>query len=304
MRLLNTSSLEFEEFFDSDIPPYAIPSHRWGRKEVTYKEMRKRTAKPGLGQKKIEMFCRMVASLHYLEWAWVDTCCIDKRSSAELSEAINSMYKWYRRSVVRYVYLSDVELSPGALGTCDSSEGSPQLISYPDIKQQFHHSRWFTRGWTLQELLAPEKVLFFDSSWTRIGDRQDLALEISSVTKIHKQYLVCDEQCEPISKASAARKMSYASRRSTSREEDMVYCLLGLFDVNMPLLYGEGAVESFRRLQVEILQKFNDESLFAWTAVLPASGMLAVHPNYFVGSGNIISRSETPETDILRPPYE
>ncbi|KAL8713126.1 MAG: hypothetical protein Q9220_002647 [cf. Caloplaca sp. 1 TL-2023] len=304
MRLLNTSSLEFSEFFDSNIPKYAILSHRWGSREVSYKEMRKRSAPPGPGLTKIENFCKMAMKLHSLEWAWVDTCCIDKRSSAELSEAINSMYKWYQRSSVCYVHLSDVELSPEESISWDIFGEPSQFRSYAGFDRQFCESRWFTRGWTLQELLAPGEVLFFDINWAQIGNRSNLAEKISSITRIHEHYLTHFAIHGPIMTASVAQKMSYASQRVTSREEDMAYCLLGLFDVNMPLLYGEGAAASFRRLQIEILQKSDDESLFAWTSDEPVSGMLAFSPSCFAGSGNIVQKTRNPELDLERASYK
>lgn len=302
MRLLNTTSLEFEEFFNSNIPNYAILSHRWGPKEVSFKEMRKHAAPPGPGLAKIKNFCQM-AKNNGLKWAWIDTCCIDKRSSAELTETINSMYKWYACSAVCYAYLSDVKLLPEVLAILNPSLSASWLDKRPEIKRSFHDSRWFTRGWTLQELLAPEHVIFFDVNWTEFGYRSELADEISSITKIPKPYLQSDSQNEPISKASIARKMSLASHRVTSREEDMAYCLLGLFDVNMSLIYGEGAVRSFHRLQIEIMRNSNDESLFAWTSDQPASGMLADRPSYFVDSGRIELESMHAEFGALRPPF-
>ena len=298
MRLLHTTTLEFEEFFDSNIPPYAILSHCWGSKEVTFKEMRKRTAPPGPGLAKIQKFCQMAVKMHGLEWAWIDTCCIDKRSSAELSEAINSMYKWYRRSEVCYAHLSDVELSPRDLPKPKRSQPGTDLI------ERFRNSRWFTRGWTLQELLAPKDVIFFNTEWDRLGDRDDLAHEIAAITRIQRKYLSRYKFTEPIWRASVARRMSWASLRVTSREEDMAYCLLGLFGVNMPLLYGEGAIKSFQRLQIEIMQSSEDESIFAWTSDEPSSGLLAARPSCFAGSGDILPASIWLKAESARPRYK
>jgi hypothetical protein len=165
-------------------------------------------------------------------------CCIDKGSSAELSEAINSMFRWYERAVVCYVYLSDIH----------STEAS-------DINT----AKWFRRGWTLQELLAPATVRFYTASWNFIGTKLDLISTITSVTGIDADTL----RGADLDHISIAKKMSWAATRETTRVEDGAYCLLGIFDVNMPLLYGE-AERAFQRLQEEILKVSNDQSLFAW----------------------------------------
>ena len=264
MRLLNTKSFEFEEFFDSQIPKYAILSHRWGSEEVSFQEFRKGKKKDSQGYNKIRRCCA-VADRRGLDWVWIDTCCIDKKSSAELSEAINSMYRWYKLAVECYAYLSDVKWE---YEDCEAS------------KVAFRQSVWFTRGWTLQELLAPANVVFFDRDWKTFGTKEDLSKEISDVTGIMvrhltSRYLVC-----------VATRMSWVSRRATSRIEDMAYCMLGLFNVNMPLMYGEGE-KAFMRLQLEIIKNTDDESIFAWTSSQTSSGMLASHPSYFAESGDI-----------------
>ena len=172
MRLLNTESLRFSEFFDSDVPVYAILSHRWGPREISFKEVRNRTAPPGPALRKFERCCQLAVSKS-LQWVWIDTCCIDKRSSAELSEAINSMFKWYHRSEVCFVHLSDFQLSPTELSRMKVSLYDVDWTAKDtDFAQRFNASVWFTRGWTLQELLAPETVIFFDAEWNEIGTRQ------------------------------------------------------------------------------------------------------------------------------------
>ena len=264
MRLLHTRSLQFEEFFDSEIPRYAILSHRWEKKEVSFQEFEqaKEEAWPALS--KIRNFCQLAASQGF-EWGWVDTCCIDKKSSAELSEAINSMYRWYANAGECYAYLSDVQAGK----------------DLADLKVSFAKSAWFTRGWTLQELLAPHTVSFFDCEWNYIGDKMGLSKEISAATGIQSQHP------NDIKYACVAVKMSWISRRQTSRVEDMAYCLLGIFDVNMPLLYGEGR-KAFIRLELEILKKSNDESIFAWTSETLYPGLLAEWPDVFASSADIV----------------
>ena len=266
MRLLNTKSHTFKDFFDSDIPAYAILSHRWGDDEITLQEFRKGKNRDSQGYAKVKRFCAL-AEKRGLAWVWVDTCCIDKKSSAELSEAINSMYRWYKNAEECYVYLSDVAWNS------QDVESSKVL---------FTQSSWFTRGWTLQELLAPSEVIFFDSAWYRFGTKKTLATQISASTDI-----ALDEMQYPLG-ACIAQKMSWVSRRQTSRSEDMAYCMMGLFDVNMPLLYGEGGPKAFMRLQLEIIKQSDDESIFAWT--LPKDfhyGLLAPWPTCFANSGDI-----------------
>lgn len=237
MRLINTTTFELEEYFGSNIPKYAILSHAWGIEEVSFQDWAnpsRRIAKAGY--LKIDSACRQ-ARTDGLDYLWVDTNCIDKSSSAELTEAINSMFSWYRNSLVCYAYLEDVP------------------------EKRFENSRWFTRGWTLQELLAPSIVNFYDDGWTMLGTKPDLATEISNITGIGKGYLV---QPSSVKHASVATRMNWISRRETTREEDMAYCMLGIFDINMPLLYGEGG-KAFMRLQEEIIRVSDDHTIFCWT---------------------------------------
>ncbi|KAL8651632.1 MAG: hypothetical protein Q9226_004613 [Calogaya cf. arnoldii] len=269
MRLLHAERLEFEEFFDTQIPPYLILSHRWGEKEISYKQMNKKRAEEGPGLSKILGFCKLALEKNHT-WVWIDTCCIDKKSSAELSEAINSMFNWYQSAEECIVYLSDVSLGD-------------QGASVQDFKTRFSASSWFTRGWTLQELLAPEQLTFYDTDWKEIGAKDLLCGLISATTGI-KEHSISSYYKLPIESASVAVRMSWVARRTTSRSEDMAYCLLGLFDINMPLLYGEGAEKAFLRLQTEIIKESDDETIFAWTTNTPQSGILATHPSFFVNA--------------------
>lgn len=279
MRLLHSATLQFEEFFDSDIPKYAILSHRWEGKEISFQEFQDSEDKSGARFAKIRNFCSL-AEKEGFEWVWVDTCCIDKKSSAELSEAINSMFRWYKNAERCYAYLSDVVWA----------EDESSL-------EAFRQSVWFTRAWTLQELLAPSNLIFFDKRWEAIGTKRDLLAPISAATGIGDCYL---EDLDP-TKASVAMKMSWASRRKTSRTEDVAYCLLGLFDINMPLLYGEGK-KAFLRLELEIIKKSNDESIFAWTSSDVRCGLLATCPSAFAQSGGIC-RPESFSPYDSRVPY-
>lgn len=246
MKLLNCKLLQIEEFHDERIPKsYAILSHRWEEEEVTYKDLKA----PGLGVTKagwtkINDFCRIALDNGY-EWGWVDTCCIDKKNLTELTEAINSMFKWYANSSVCIAYLSDI---------------TPE--------KHIEDSLWFTRGWTLQELIAPSRIMFYNKNWDFMGTRDALSDAIQRRSRVDKEILDDAGSIRNItsmlSRIPIARRMSWASGRITTREEDRAYSLLGIFSVNMPMLYGEGS-RAFIRLQEEIAKENNDLSLFAWT---------------------------------------
>ncbi|KAI1262331.1 heterokaryon incompatibility protein-domain-containing protein [Xylariaceae sp. FL1019] len=281
MRLINTKTLELKEFFGKHIPAYAILSHVWGADEVTYQEWTARQSsvvRNKSGYQKIVGACAQ-ACQDRLDWLWVDTNCIDKTSSAELTEAINSMFKWYADSKICYAYLNDVSRH--------SAEWS----------NDFRRSRWFTRGWTLQELLAPKLMTFFSQEWRRLGDRSDpwLLPIISNATLIEVPYLTGHSQ---LNMASVAKKMSWLSRRETTREEDIAYCMLGIFEVNMPLLYGEG-MRAFLRLQEEIIKISSDHSLFCWSfdESVPSNwvSILAPTPHVFRKSAEYVRK------DLLDP---
>ncbi|KAH8592126.1 heterokaryon incompatibility protein-domain-containing protein [Bisporella sp. PMI_857] len=281
MRLLNVRTLKLEEFVGSVIPEYAILSHTWGEDEASFSEFAElgisRFVRGKSGYTKIKGFCKKAYDDGF-QHVWIDTCCIDKRSSAELSEAINSMFKWYQRAKVCYVYLEDV--------------------SRKSFDVTFSKCRWFQRGWTLQELLAPRTVRFFDNTWNYLNDKTSLAEKIAMMTGISTRALL-----EPASihEYSAALRMSWASKRETTRIEDSAYCLFGIFAVNMPLLYGEGE-KAFLRLQEEILRNSSDCSILAWDISLQntrdasyylrdpsRNSALALHPRYFNNVRNIVS---------------
>ncbi|KAH9910331.1 heterokaryon incompatibility protein-domain-containing protein [Epithele typhae] len=187
-----------------------------------------------------------------LDFAWCDTCCIDKTSSAELSEAINSMFEYYARAHVCVAYLADVAPVKGREYYGD------QIIDSSSAR--IPSSKWFHRGWTLQELLAPQVVVFLASDWSRIGTKCDLAEFRFMTSVLPASILRCEQDLSDI---SVSVRLSWASQRQTTRWEDQAYCLFGLFGINMPTLYGEGG-NAFYRLQEEILRTHPDFSLFAW----------------------------------------
>lgn len=194
-----------------------------------------------------------------LQYAWVDTCCIDKSSSAELSEAINSMFKWYEEAQVCFTYLSELPSFEHLRRTYPKAEFDELVQRQGEL---FCSCRWFSRGWTLQELLAPRAVEFYDCEWNEYGERTFLWESIKSITNIPVHVL---NKSTPLQSITIAQRMSWAAHRNTTRVEDMAYCLIGIFDLNMTLLYGEGP-KAFIRLQEEICKQSTDLSLFAWRA--------------------------------------
>ncbi|KAF2451020.1 HET-domain-containing protein, partial [Karstenula rhodostoma CBS 690.94] len=249
MRLLSANSLQLHQFNDEGrLPPYAILSHTWGDQEVSLSDLESDNISLKSGFRKIEQACKQ-ALIDGLEFVWVDTCCIDKGSSAELSEAINSMFRWYECASACYAYLEDVHWQPGLKG-----------------------SRWFARGWTLQELIAPNEVYFYNSEWKTIGTRTELCSCIEEITSINQDVLTAHHRnlghgtIGPLlASKSVAQRMAWAANRETTRPEDMAYSLLGLFDIHMPLIYGEGVNKAFTRLQAEILRDSADHSILAWS---------------------------------------
>jgi len=242
MRLLEidgSGELSITKDLDRDVPPYAILSHTWGadEDEVTFNDLKEGSGKAKAGYRKIQ-FCGQQAQQDSLRYFWVDTCCIDKANHTELSEAITSMFRWYQNAAKCYVYLSDVSTRKRLHG-----ENAPEWGS------AFRSSRWFTRGWTLQELLAPQSVSFFSRECDRLGDKNSLQQEIHETTGIPLAALRGD----PLSDFSVEDRMRWAAKRETKRREDKAYSLLGIFGVFMPLIYGEGD-NALSRLQDEISQ--------------------------------------------------
>ncbi|KAI6019185.1 heterokaryon incompatibility protein-domain-containing protein [Pisolithus marmoratus] len=277
---------------------YAILSHCWGveeegEQEVLFEDMKqlltvsdeeRKEIRGRTGYKKIVDTCRRARN-DGLEWVWIDTCCINKESSSELSEAINSMYKWYANAELCYAYLHDT------IGDSWTNRGESKAIP-----------KWFSRGWTLQELIAPKVVRFFDQKWQWIGEKAGLADAVSEITRIPEEVLKEGLQKESSSvnnfqRPSVAQIFSWAADRIATREEDRAYSLLGLLGVHMPMLYGEGK-NAFRRLQLEIIRTSNDQSIFAWgchrefgwsdsiladdpSCFRDCDGVVAIDPNWF-----------------------
>jgi hypothetical protein len=243
MRLLERNSdgeFSLTKDFGDHVSRYAILSHTWGAdtEEVTYRDLMDSTGKSKAGYNKIR-FCEEQARRDGVQYFWVDTCCIDKSNSTELAEAINSMFRWYQNAAKCYVYLSDVSTT--------KRKASDQLSEFT-WEPAFQASRWFTRGWTLQELLAPASVEFFSREGKRLGDKQTLERQVHEITGIAVSAL----QGFPLSQFGVDERLSWAETRQTTRKEDKAYSLLGIFDVYMPLIYGEGGENALNRLREEI----------------------------------------------------
>lgn len=223
----------------SNIPPYAILSHTWGddEDEVTFQDFKKAHQKTKPGYQKIR-FCTEQATRDGLKYIWVDTCCIDKSNHSELSESIISMFRYYGNAVKCYVYLVDVSFTGE----------EPPIESFQTWGPSFRMSRWFTRGWTLQELIAPQTVNFMSKEGKILGSKNSLERLINEITRIPLRAL----QAYSAPEFSHEDRFSWIKNRETKREEDLAYSLLGLFNVSMPVLYGEGANAAFRRLRAKV----------------------------------------------------
>jgi hypothetical protein len=253
MRLLQLNQhgeVSLTKDLGSDIPPYAILSHTWGADddEVTFDDLEKGLGKSKAGYTKLR-FCGNQARKDKIDYFWVDTCCINKANHSELAEAIASMFRWYRNAVKCYVYLSDVTTS-----NCETEQA---------WQSAFRSSRWFTRGWTLQELLAPRSVDFFSREEKLLGDKNTLEKLIHEITNIPVAAL----HGVPLSEFSVDERLLWAAKRETKKEEDKAYCLMGIFNVFMPPIYGEED-NAFRRLRQEIERLSGDESILP---LLPSS---------------------------------
>lgn len=270
--------------FTGALPEYAILSHCWGSslEEVQFEEMQSVTAMNRdelCGHKRYQKILRSCQQAREdgLLWVWVDTCCIDKRSSSELSEAINSMYQWYAKSKRCYVYLHDVHTS-----------------EFPRVQEERLREfngwpKWFSRGWTLQELVAPSDIHFFNREWSNIGTKNTLTKQLSKITRI-PDYVLTDGLSSH-RRSSVAQIMSWAADRRTTREEDRAYSLLGMLGVQMPMLYGEGK-DAFRRLQEEIIKRSNDQTIFAWGWSAKtgwSKNFLADDPSYFLDCDKVVA---------------
>lgn len=251
---------------------YATLSHRWESDEVTFQDVQSGSFRDKRGYIKIRRTCKQAIE-HDIPYVWVDTCCIDKKSSAEVAEAVNSMWQWYYDAKLCYVYLYDVPRLCPELRDTDNHTDRPWY-------NQFARSEWWSRGWTLQELLASRDAMFYGEDWGFLGRKSKLHRTISRITGIDLGAL---EDRETLGEYMIARKLSWAAGRKTTRLEDRAYSLLGLFGISLPLMYGEGN-GAFVRLQEELVRTTTDHSVFAWGPYQDgekANMLFAVSPDQF-----------------------
>jgi hypothetical protein len=244
MRLLKLDehgTISLTEDLTSDIPPYAILSHTWGadKDEVTFEDMASEACKRKAGYAKLQ-FCGRQAKQDRLEHFWIDTCCINQTNSSELIEAITSMFRWYKNAVKCYVYLADVHFPP------DDISAQPQMV----WEEAYRQSRWFRRGWTLQELLAPKALEFFSKEGVLLGSREMLRGLVHAITAIPVAAL----QGTPLSHFPVDERFRWVAGRETKKIEDKAYCLLGIFDVSMTPRYGEGE-KALQRLRNKVYKR-------------------------------------------------
>ena len=277
MRLLECDSTgEFvltKDLADASVPPYAVLSHTWGpdTEEIKFNDLTESAGKnkTKTGYEKLR-FCAKQVKCDGLKYFWVDTCCIDKSNSTELQEAINSIFRWYQNAVKCYVYLSDVRRPV---------ECTDDQIDQQSCMQDFRRSRWFTRGWTLQELLAPASVEFFSKEGDKIGNKKSLERQISEITGIPDSAI----RGSSLSSVSIIERFSWQENRDTTQEEDRAYSLLGICEVYMPLIYGEGRQNAFRRLRKEIDEASKGVKREDFSVAFSLSGVPKIE--YFVARG-------------------
>ncbi|KAI0715798.1 hypothetical protein C8T65DRAFT_828566 [Cerioporus squamosus] len=262
MWLLNTANGEFVGVIDPREVKYAALSHVWSRDprvpELSFHDLLKIQEEVRIARSEDPTIPEDAVLLRASE---------KSSSSAELEEAINSMYSWYSSSTVCYAFLQDVD-----------GREDPRASN-----SSFRRSEWHNRGWTLQELVAPRVVVFLSRTWRYIGAKHGMANLIEDVTGVDRDVVLGSK---PVSSVSVARRMSWASRRVTTRREDEAYCLMGIFSVNMPVIYGEGPA-AFVRLQEEILKYIPDQSIFVWSRTVPIDpSAQAIHREaFFEGTG-------------------
>ncbi|KAF1834326.1 HET-domain-containing protein, partial [Decorospora gaudefroyi] len=253
MRLLHFDALgrlALANFRGKTIPPYAILSHRWSDSEILIEDISNATyKKKEEGYRKLQ-FCAERAAQDELQYFWIDTCCIDRWNNDERSKAINSMFQWYKDATRCYVFLSDVSVSTAT-----------EPVQRSDWEASFRASAWFTRGWTLQELIAPVSVEFFSREGHLIGDKASLDQLIHDITGIPLAAL----RNRPLHGFSTSERKRWAEGRITTEEEDIVYCLLGILGVSMPTTYGEGQESARSRLQAELEGASNAPSIIPFS---------------------------------------
>jgi hypothetical protein len=245
---------------------YATLSHRWGGKEPLLQDIQGKSVydselDPVGGITKLRSFCKTAHDAGY-NWAWSDTCCIDRSNNVELQESVNSMFVWYHHSALTIVYLSDVPPS--------------------SVSGALARSAWNTRGWTVQEFIAPKVILFYQNNWTLyLDDHTPNHKESAAIMQELKNATGIDPAAVADFRPSmngAREKLHWASTRVTTHQEDIVYSLFGIFGVRLPVDYGEKQSKALGRLLQEIVTQSGDITSLDWVgkssefnSCLPAS---------------------------------
>ncbi|KAH7911574.1 heterokaryon incompatibility protein-domain-containing protein, partial [Hygrophoropsis aurantiaca] len=280
---------------------FAILSHTWGKDEPSYKDLKKYRNLVGQGYEKLKKFCEVAYKEYGVEFAWADTVCIDKTSSAELDESIRSMFKWYESAYICIAYLAET-------------------TSLDDMPAD----RWFTRGWTLQELLAPRRMKFYAGDWAPLTsmpnekgydrlqplEKADPACG-SILNAVHQATTISMRQIHdfrPRVDKDIAMRMSWVAKRDTTRGEDTAYCMMGIFGVSISIAYGEGPQHAFFRLFKAILDISNDPDIFNWAGepIRPdvhPSRMLPSSPECYLSHQRISHNNQREfEESVVEPP--
>nr|OQO30890.1 hypothetical protein B0A51_03173 [Rachicladosporium sp. CCFEE 5018] len=309
MWLLNATTFELHYFQAlSQAPQYAVLSHTWRDEEVIFQDIRDpESARTKQGWRKIQYTCEQTRK-DDLEYCWVDTCCINKESSAELSESINSMYGIYGGAAICYIYLDDITENLQLTDLMDSNLVFLNIMGARKARSQVELASASDTALTTQELIAPPDAHFYNQTWKPIARRHDIVSLVSSRTGIDLSVL--QRTADPLD-MSIAKRLSWAASRQATREEDVAYSLLGLLDVDLPLLYGEGS-RAFMRLQEELLRTKSDLSTLAWrlsipqdtsewrfSLVLNKSGLFATSPDDFRGCGLVTASDRRDQTHRL-----
>ncbi|KAF8961870.1 hypothetical protein BDZ97DRAFT_1733502 [Flammula alnicola] len=243
---------------------YAILSHTWLEDEVTFEDWKLGRNLSGPGYEKLQRFCQVAAAEYEVSLGWMDTICINKDSTSELDESIRSMYRWYENSFICLTYLAN----------------TTSLDDMPD-------DRWFTRGWTLQELLSPQRIKFYGKTWTPLtakeidNDKPSYSVGatpapihrvIEKATGITYSEMVFFKP--GLQGGEISRRMVWAAKRTTTRGEDRAYSLMGIFSVTFTIAYGEGVERAFFRLVEQILNSYrNILDILNW-ARMPVSSQI------------------------------
>ncbi|KAF2773724.1 hypothetical protein EJ03DRAFT_305300 [Teratosphaeria nubilosa] len=280
MRLLDVQSFEMRSFHDdAELPQYAILSHTWREDGEPEFSNVLELSKWSWSRTKT-LYRKVSAAAHLarkdgLQWIWIDTCCIDRGNLVKVQEAVNASFRWYQEAEICYVYLEDLD-------------------THAQWMESFSNCTWFSRGWTLSELLAPRKTRSYNNVWRHVGTKAMLARVIARITGIDAAII---RQRRALSSVSAAARLSWAAKRKTRRVEDQAHCLLGIFGISMPILYGEGP-RAFHRLQEELINTSGDLSIFAWSSSRTGDCLLARSPDSFAECGDVILSGTGAACDI------